>query len=319
MVGEGLARAIEAVPGQLGEARNVVADELGRFRTPGNVASDIRQQIGGAAETETTIAQTAARQADEAARANWERTNQAREQAIGGYEARSAQEAGQQVGNVPTTDMGNAILDTVRANHEAVRDRKNALYTDAGQRDGMIFDTAAGNADRHVAANLQSDVEGRGVVTTDPETTKAANAMRRSLNEFSQRARERRAAALQDALERERQRRIEAGDEGPIKIDPASVAQDVEKTGLNLQRIEQQRKILNSIGQGATDPADRRAAGAVMNAFDEWQQRAMQGRHYEGDPEALPAFLRARAANRDYRERFGYNEGGRTYRAERRF
>jgi hypothetical protein len=44
-----------------------------------------------------------------------------------------------------------------------------------------------------------------------------------------------------------------------------------------------------------------------MEHFDNWQERSMGGPHYEGDPGALNAFQNARAFNRDFRQRFGYN------------
>lgn len=284
-----IARAVEDVPVQLGERRNAVADEFGNLRSPENVASDIRQTISGSADAETQAAEQAAKQADETARANWERTNQERQQAIEGYQQRSAQETAQRVGNNPTTDMGDTIIDTVRANHEAVRGAKDAAYADAATREGTLYDPAVGRADRFVTADLRSERGGQGIVETHPVLTPAAHNMREELQAFSERARQRQLAAQQEA------------------IDGGGAAADADPTGLNLRTIERQRQVLNAKAQNATTPGDQRAAGRIMNAFDEWQQRAMGGPHFEGDPDALPAFQRARAANRDFRQRFGYN------------
>lgn len=289
LVGAPLGRAVEDVPKQLGKARGAIADEFGVNRSPENVGADIQEHLGGAAKSETQAAEQAAKQADETAQANWERANQERQQTIEGYQQRSAQETAQRVGNNPTTDMGDTIIDTVRANHEAVRGAKDAAYADAATREGTLYDPAVGRADRFVTADLRSERGGQGIVETHPVLTPAAHNMREELQAFSERARQRQLAAQQEA------------------IDGGATAADADPTGLNLRTIERQRQVLNAKAQNATTPGDQRAAGRIMNAFDEWQQRAMGGPHFEGDPDALPAFQRARAANRDFRQRFGYN------------
>lgn len=283
-LGAPIGRAIEAVPGRFGEARNAVADELGNYRTPQNIAGDIREQIGGAAEAETQTRGAAARRADEAEQAEYERANQQREQAIAQQEQGSTQAAQQQIGNVAPVTMGDTIIDTVRANHAVAENAKNAAYADAGAREGTIYDQAVGNADRHVNAGLA------GEVTLAPGLTKAANAMTRSLRTFSERGRQRLAQAQAEAL------------------DAGRTVADADPTGLNLQAVETQRKTLNSLARNAVSDEDARAARHIMEHFDNWQENAMQGRHFDGDPEALGSFQQARAANRDFRQRFGYND-----------
>jgi hypothetical protein len=290
LVGDRLGTAIEAVPERFGAARTAVADELGNYRTPQNIAGDIGGHIGTAAEAETAAAEAAARQADEAARVQWERTNQEREALIARQEARSAEQAQAQIGNVAPVEMGDAVIDTVRANHENVRAAKDAAYADAGAREGTIYDPAIGRADRVVNADLRTERGGPGIVETDPTLTPAAHRMRQQLADFGERARQRQLRAQQEA------------------IDGGGVAADAEQTGLNLRRIEQQRQRLNAMAQNASTPGDRRAAARIIDAFDHWQQRAMEGPHFEGDPDVLGAFQRARAANRDFRQRFGYND-----------
>jgi hypothetical protein len=282
-LGGSIGSAIEAVPGRFGEARNAVADELGGYRTPQNIAGDIREHIGGQAEAETQAREAAARQADAAAQAEYERANQERERAIAQQEQASTQAAQQQMGNVAPVNMGDVIGDTVRASHDAAENRKNAAYEDAGAREGTIWDTAVGNTDRHVRAGLEGDV------TLAPGLTKAANSMMGSLRSFSERARQRLAQAQAEA------------------IDGGGTAEDAHPTGLNLQAVETQRKTLSSLARNAVSDEDARAARHIMDHFDSWQERAMQGPHYEGDPGALGAFQNARALNRDFRQRFGYN------------
>jgi hypothetical protein len=282
-VGTKIGTAIEAVPGKFGEARNLVADEFGNYRTPQNVAGDIGGEIGGAAEAETRAAQVAARRTDEAAQAEYERVNREREQAIAQREQQSTQAAQQQIGDVAPVPMGDAIIDTVRANHEVARGAKDAAYADAGAREGTIWDTAVGNTDRSVRAGLAGEVE------LAPGLTKAANSMMASLRAFSERARQRLAEAQAEA------------------VSGGGTTADAHPTGVALQDVETQRKTLNSLARNAVSDEDARAARHIMENFDNWQERSMQGRHYEGDPGALDAFQNARALNRDFRQRFGYN------------
>jgi hypothetical protein len=300
--GAQIGRAIEDVPVQLGARRAAIADEAGARRLPENIGADVRSTIQGAAGTETQAAEVAARQADEAARTNWEQTSSRREQAIAEAEARSIRETNQQVGNAPPTEMGDTIIDTVRANHEAARARKNAAYEDAGAREGTIYDTANSSAHGVVQESLRSDT-GRGRVSLSKDTTPVAVDMASAVEDFANRARDRRAAALNEAL-------AETG-LSPQEITPAiraQAAEDAAQTGLSLARVEDFRKDLNAKYANVEKPADRRAANRIMRGFDEWQQRAMGSRYYEGDPEALPSFQRARAANRDLMQRFGYND-----------
>ena len=72
--------------------------------------------------------------------------------------------------------------------------------------------------------------------------------------------------------------------------------------------IEQARKRLVFLRSAASNDADRRAATNVMRQFDKWQSDAFENALLSGDPEALANFRKAREANRDWRERFGYNE-----------
>ena len=77
---------------------------------------------------------------------------------------------------------------------------------------------------------------------------------------------------------------------------------------VSVQDIEQSRKRLVFLRSAASNDADRRAASNVMRQFDKWQSDAFENALLSGDPEALANFRKARDANRDWRERFGYNE-----------
>lgn len=77
---------------------------------------------------------------------------------------------------------------------------------------------------------------------------------------------------------------------------------------VDMQTLEQTRKRLNSIKGAASNDADRRAARHVMNAFDDWIGNAFDKALFSGSDEALQSYRAARAANADWRTRFGFNE-----------
>lgn len=291
IVGKPVGKAFEAVPVELGKARDAVADQFGTARTPENVGADIREHVGGAAAAETSAAEQAARQADEAAQANWERTNREREQAIEGYQAQSARETGQQVGDVPATDMGQSVVDTVRSAHDVARDAKDAAYRDAGAIDATVLDDANADLHRSIRADLRSDRGGQGTVDVSAAAAKASRGMLRKIQQFSTDARQRIATAQQEA------------------VDGGGAIEDAAQTGQSMRNVEQLRQDLNFHAAGADNDADRRAARRIIGAFDDWHGRSVEGALMEGsDPNALAAYQRARDLNHNFRERFGYNQ-----------
>lgn len=76
---------------------------------------------------------------------------------------------------------------------------------------------------------------------------------------------------------------------------------------VSVQGLEQTRKRLNAMKQAATNDADRRAAGQVMRAYDDWLDNAFDNALFSGSDESLNAYKAARAANTDWRARYGYN------------
>jgi hypothetical protein len=77
---------------------------------------------------------------------------------------------------------------------------------------------------------------------------------------------------------------------------------------VNMQGLEQTRKRLNALSQAATNDADRRAARHVIGAFDDWIGNAFDNALFSGSDEALRSYQAARAANADWRQRFGFNQ-----------
>jgi len=290
-VGSRIGEAVHTtLPRQLEEAKNAVAAEYGAG-TSTNVAERAGANLTDAAAAETRAATEAAAKADAEANTAWQTANAARETSIAEREAQSTQTTQQAIGpELHPQDMGQTVIAHTREAHNRAETRKNALYAEAAGYDGTLSDAAIGGADRHVRRDLLTE---RGPndrqVTITPNLTPAAHDMRQSMEAFAERARQRRAQAQAEA------------------IDAGGTAEDAAQTGINLRTLETQRQELLDLERGAKTPVDRRAARRTMQAFDDWHHRAMED-HFDGDPGALDAYLRARAANRDFRERFGYNK-----------
>lgn len=75
---------------------------------------------------------------------------------------------------------------------------------------------------------------------------------------------------------------------------------------VNVQEIEQTRKRLNAMSQGASNDADRAAARRIIREFDAWESDSFDNALFSGSQEALDTFRKARDANREWRQRF-YN------------
>lgn len=89
------------------------------------------------------------------------------------------------------------------------------------------------------------------------------------------------------------------------------IAEDVEVppniVGVNLEGIDQIRKRLSSIRKdafGSGNAADGRAAKAVLDAFDDHIDQAINGGMFTGDQRAIGAWNDARAFYSDYRKSF---------------
>jgi hypothetical protein len=78
-------------------------------------------------------------------------------------------------------------------------------------------------------------------------------------------------------------------------------------TGLTLQQVENERRILGGMRQAAwgVNATEGRAASAVMEAFDNAIDRAVKSGQFTGSPEAVAAWNRARAAHAETRGTFG--------------
>jgi len=95
---------------------------------------------------------------------------------------------------------------------------------------------------------------------------------------------------------------------GVAKLQKATPVPDPQNiTGINLDGVDQMRKRLSSFRKDAYasgNAADGRAAQAVIDAFDDRIDQAVNGGRYTGDPAAVAAWNNARAAYADYRSTF---------------
>lgn len=302
--GEPIGTAVHTkLPQQLEEARNAVAAEYGAG-TGANVANRARTTLEEAAAAETRSATEAAAQADAQAAANWQRAQQEREAAIAGREAQSTQTAQQAVGpDLHPQDMGDFVINRTRLAHDAAENAKNAAYREAEAIDASVLDRANGNAHQTVQRSLLRD-EGQGRVDLRGEATSASRSMMDRIREFSDQARQRRAEAANEAVAQH----SEALGRELTPQEARAAASDAAPTGQSMRDVEAVRKDLNFLASGAGNDADRRAARRIIDSFDDWHVGAAENHLMAGsDPNALPAMQQARAANRDWRQRFGYN------------
>jgi hypothetical protein len=94
----------------------------------------------------------------------------------------------------------------------------------------------------------------------------------------------------------------------PNAADPFGAPAAERITGVNLTGVEQWRKRLSTMRGDAMrsgNAADARAARAVLEAFDNQIDNAVNSGLFSGDPRAVQAWNAARAAFSDYRSTFG--------------
>lgn len=274
VVGDAIPQATARLTGQLEDATKNVASEFGGGSGP-NVAHSIGQTIGGAAERETTAAKAATANSDQAVLAAWENNVRGANEAVAGAEAGALQRARATIGDMSPQDMGETLIARLRQGEQEARASKERLYGIAGESDGSISAEAVRGARGQVAEALNAD--GRVI---DAQLTPAANRMMTELDNISS-------------------LRI------PNRVAPP--LPDGEIAAVNMQGIEQTRKRLNSLAQAASNDADRSAARAVIREFDNWLGDAFDNALFSGSDAALQSFRAARAANTEWRQRFGFN------------
>lgn len=277
IVGDAIPKATARLGEQLEGATAGVASEFGGG-SGANVAHSIGQTIGTAAEREALVAKSAAAQSDQAVLADWERGISAANEAIAGAERGALTRARQSIGDMSPQDMGETLIARLRQGEREAHATKERLYGIAGQSEGVID----ANAVRGIRGDITRTLDENGLVV-DPQLTPAASRMITELDNINSLRIPNRVASRAPQ---------EAG---------------TEVVGVNMQGLEQTRKRLNSLAQAANNDADRRAARQVVRAYDDWLGNAFDNALFSGSDEALNAFRSARAANTEWRQRFGFN------------
>lgn len=278
VIGDAIPRATGEMADQLAGARNAVASSYGEGSGP-NVASRIGRQLDSAAGQEAVAAREATAQGDAAVLAEWERAHNVAREGIAGQENNSLQAARASIGDMSPQEMGTTLIARLRQGEREAHATKERLYGIAGQSDGAID----ANAVRGIRTDVTRSLDEQGLIV-DPQLTPAASRMVTELDNISSLRIPNRVAS------------------------PRSMAQgDVETAAVNMQGLEQTRKRLGAMAQAATNDADRRAARHVMQAYDDWLDNAFDNSLFSGSDEALNAYRQARAANADWRTRFGFN------------
>lgn len=280
VIGDAIPRATGEMTDQLGNAVKSIASSYGEGSGP-NVASRIGRDIGAQAEGETQAANTAAANSDAAVLADWERAHTSARDAIGAAETDAADAARRSVGDMSPQDMGTTLIARLRQGEREAHATKERLYGIAANSDGAIDATAV----RGIRGDVTRSLDEQGLVV-DPLLTPAASRMVTELDNISS-------------------LRIPNRVASPRAVGPAG--DDVSVAAVNMQGLEQTRKRLNALSRAATNDADRGAARHVISAYDDWLGSAFDNALFSGSDEALNAYRQARAANADWRTRFGFN------------
>ena len=291
-VGDPLVKGSQKAISGLSEANAEVAGKFGAGTGP-NVAHNIGEHLRGlkdaemtanrqAAETATAKARADALTADETARevadtalAEHKASKLAR---VSDIEQRATQAAQKTFGDVTPPELGEKVTEKLRAGESAAKAKKEELYKEAGAKGQAFVDKGAvENIHNRVAGKLEE--LGRII---DPKTTPAAAQMLKRLADVS-------GLRLQNMAST-------AGQPARSAI-----------VGVDVAALEHTRQVLNAMSQGAATDADRAASKIIVHEFTNAVDDAFDRGLFSGDQKALDAYREARAANRDWRQRFGYN------------
>lgn len=97
------------------------------------------------------------------------------------------------------------------------------------------------------------------------------------------------------------------------RADPAGAPNPDDIVGIDLRGVDQARKRLVAFyraARGSGNAADARAAGALIDEFDNQVEGAMANGLFSGDPQALTALQQARAAYSSYARRYRPQQAG---------
>ncbi len=209
------------------------------------------------------------------------------------YAREAAEEAGYLRGSHGGTSSPRDLLDAIDAEirgqkrfaegfEGSVSKREAAAQSERAQHE---YDAFKHGLERDLAeaghGKLKPDVRQRALELMENERLDANSAVQRAFRDLEQ----------EDGAVR----RNFPG--GVLPADPA----------VSMQALEQTRKRLNAMSQAATNDADRSAARMIIREFDNRLGNAFDNALFSGSEEALQSFRAARAANTEWRARFGFN------------
>jgi hypothetical protein len=181
-------------------------------------------------------------------------------------------------------EMGRTLIERLRQTEQEARAHKEALYSRAGQADASIRADEVTNAAAHIGQTLREQGINLAATKQTPAAAEMWNVIENQLSKLD----------------------VPYGPTGgglpALSGDPGKVV------GLTVQALEQVRRDLVFLRSNAATDGDRRAAGAVMRAFDKWQGEAFERALLSGNPDALAMFRQAREANASWRQRFFNDE-----------
>ena len=181
-------------------------------------------------------------------------------------------------------DAGGIVADAVKANAQAAKLSYNDKYTQAFSSQGAFKPEAFSGMSKNISESLAARAE---PVIIDDVLTPAAN---RALKELEN---------VQD---------LKLGTNGQPRASDAVV-------GVNLRGVDQARKRLRAFAGAATTDADKRAASAVIQEFDNHIEQAVTKGLFEGDEKFLSALKDARseysAYQRNFRKQNSFDDSGR--------
>ena len=154
IVGDPLATAVhETVPGQVQQARNALAGQLGTA-TEANAAGRAGGFVSDAAAAEKQAAEEAALQSDSAVQAAHQKAIDDAHALIAAREAESAKAVEAQTGAVNPQDTGAQAIDALRTAERAAKEDVGRKYDIAGNTPGVIKSEAVGGLEDRVRADL---------------------------------------------------------------------------------------------------------------------------------------------------------------------
>jgi hypothetical protein len=264
-----------------GAGRNIgeqVARNQAVAATPSEAASTVNAEVGGAASQAQRARDAAAAQAvadADATRGIVRDQGQALTEAIqGGHlPIENPREAGEIVGHEVRTQAA--------TDRQGYQDRYNQAFSLPGEFHAATFE---GIGNRIQGALTLRD----NSVIIDDVTTPIASRAIRDLDNISN-------LRIQN------------------RADPFGAPNPENITAVDLRGVDQARKRLTAFYRAArssNNPADARAAGSLIDEFDNQVEGAMSNGLFSGDPQALSALQQARAAYSSYARNYRPQQAG---------